>query len=71
MQRNRNNNMMTRLSVLKQLADSGILSDHALENAAIKLLGEKDSSGGEMEQKAIPDNNVEQNEVFVEDTEEY
>lgn len=70
MQRNRNNNMMARLSVLKQLADSGILSDHALENAAIKLLGENDSNIGEIEQEA-PDNNSEQNEVFVEDTKEY
>lgn len=73
MQRNRNANMMNRLSVLKQLADSDILSDMALENFAIKLLGEKGSAEqiGQIGQKEIANNNDEQNEIVVDEAEEY
>lgn len=69
-QKNRNANMMARLAGLKQLVDLDVLSGPALENAALKLLGEE-TAEKKIETKAITADMEEKSDIVIEDAEEY
>lgn len=68
MRNSKNSAMLSNLSTLRQLVELDVLSGQALEKAVIKLLGESEN---EIEQKVLVQNIEEENEIIIEDTEEY
>lgn len=64
------NHMMTNLQALKQLADLQVLSDPALERAALKLLGET-TAQTQAEQNPLLETIDAEDTIIVEDEEKY
>ena len=70
LQINEKSGLMTRIEAFKQLVDLEVISGPALEQAALKLLGEN-ASNTETESKALIGEAENENVIVVEDSEEY